>query len=138
MREVTESDEMSDKKSNPKGVFYHVIRVIIMGILFMATAFCVMMAAVIVLESPGMRKYNRLCAYPNKDALFAAEPDEVKKVIDFSQNGTNYTAVVLSWIGFLPSGPAVFIYDEGGKMVDHCSDSGECDSFLRRWHYANW
>ena len=42
MREVTESDEMGDKKINPKGVFYHVIRVIIMGILFMATAFCVM------------------------------------------------------------------------------------------------
>ena len=138
MRIVTGNNEMGDKKSNPKRVFYHVIRVIIMGILFMATAFCVMMAAVIVLESPGMRKYNRLCAYPNKDALFAAEPDEVKKVIDFSQNGTNYTAVVLSWIGVLPSGPAVFIYDEGGKMVDHCSDSGECDSFLRRWHYAKW
>ena len=42
MRIVTGNNEMGDKKSNPKGVFYHVIRVIIMGILFMATAFCVM------------------------------------------------------------------------------------------------
>ena len=90
----------------------------------------------IALEFPGMRKYNRLCDYPNKDALLAAEPDEVKKVVDFSQNGTNYTAVVLSWIGFLPSGPAVFIYNEEGVRVDHCSDSGDNDSFLRRWHCA--
>ena len=74
----------------------------------------------IALEFPGMRKYNRLCDYPNKDALLAAEPDEVKKVGDFSQNGTNYTAVVLSWIGFLPSGPAVFIYGDGAHCADGC------------------
>lgn len=89
---------------------------------------------VVAMEFPGMRKYERLCDYPNKDALLAAEPDEVKKVIDFSQDGTNYTAVVLSWIGFLPSGPAVFIYNEEGIRVDHCSDSGDNDSFLQRWH----
>ena len=91
---------------------------------------------VVAMEFPGMRKYERLCDYPNKDALLAAEPDEVKKVIDFSQDGTNYTAVVLSWIGFLPSGPAVFIYNEEGIRVDHCSDSGDNDSFLQRWHCA--
>ena len=91
---------------------------------------------VVAMEFPGMRKYERLCDYPNKDALLAAEPDEVKKVVDFSQDGTNYTAVVLSWIGFLPSGPAVFIYNEEGIRVDHCSDSGDNDSFLQRWHCA--
>ena len=91
---------------------------------------------VVAMEFPGMRKYERLCDYPNKDALLAAEPDEVKKVVDFSQDGTNYTAVVLSWIGFLPSGPAVFIYNEEGARVDHCSDSGDNDSFLQRWHCA--
>ena len=31
----------------------------------------------IALEFPGMRKYNRLCDYPNKDAMLAAEPGEV-------------------------------------------------------------
>ena len=36
----------------------------------------------------------------------------------------------------LPSGPAVFIYNEEGVRVDHCSDSGDNDSFLRRWHCA--
>lgn len=96
----------------------------------------IVVGLVVAMEFPGMRKYERLCDYPNKDALLAAEPDEVKKVIDFSQDGTNYTAVVLSWIGLLPSGPAVFIYNEEGIRVDHCSDSGDNDSFLRRWHCA--
>ena len=32
---------------------------------------------VFALELPGMRKYNRLCDYPNKDAMLAAEPGEV-------------------------------------------------------------
>ena len=103
------------------------------ALLLLAVIFVVL---VLALEFPGMRKYNRLCDYPNKDALLAAEPDEVKKVVDFSQNGTNYTAVILSLIGFLPSGPAVFIYNEEGVRVDHCSDSGDNDSFLRRWHCA--
>ena len=106
---------------------------VIVALFLLATIFVVF---VIVVETPGIRKYERLYGYPNKDALLAAEPDEVKKVIDFSQDGTNYTAVVLSWIGFLPSGPAVFIYNEEGVRVDHCSDSGDNDSFLQRWHCA--
>ena len=32
---------------------------------------------VFALELPGMRKYDRLCDYPNKDAIVAAEPGEV-------------------------------------------------------------
>ena len=66
-----------------------------------------------ILKGMAESGHKPLCDYPNKDALLAAEPDEVKKVVDFSQNGTNYPAVVLSWIGFLPSGPAVFIYGDG-------------------------
>ena len=106
---------------------------VVVALFLLATIFVVF---VIVVETPGIRKYERLYGYPNKDALLAAEPDEVKKVVDFSQDGTNYTAVVLSWIGFLPSGPAVFIYNEEGVRVDHCSDSGDNDSFLQRWHCA--
>ena len=106
---------------------------VIVALFLLATIFVVF---VIVVETPGIRKYERLYGYPTKDALLAAEPDEVKKVVDFSQDGTNYTAVVLSWIGFLPSGPAVFIYNEEGVRVDHCSDSGDNDSFLQRWHCA--
>ena len=32
---------------------------------------------VFALELPGMRKYDRLCDYANKDAMLAAEPGEV-------------------------------------------------------------
>ena len=53
-----------------------------------------------ILKGMAESGHKPLCDYPNKDALLAAEPDEVKKVVDFSQNGTNYPAVVLSWIGF--------------------------------------
>lgn len=92
-------------------------------------------AFLIVPEIPGMRKFARLCDYPTKDALIAAEPQEVARTIDFTQNGTNYTAVVLSWIGFLPSGPAVIIYDADGCLIDRCSDSGDNMSFNERWHF---
>ena len=109
----------------------HALHVVITGFLMFVFVWGILLAT-------GIRKYGRLCDYPNKDALLAAEPDEVKKVVDFRQDGTNYTAVVLSWIGFLPSGPAVFIYNEEGIRVDHCSDSGDNDSFLRRWRCASW
>ena len=84
---------------------------------------------------PGMRKFARLCDYPTKDALIAAEPQEVTRTIAFTQNGTNYTAVVLSCIGFLPSGPAVIIYDADGRLIDRCADSGDNMSFNECWHF---
>ena len=126
------------EKSKSVGVWRKIRRTIYRVVL--ATPFvAVSLVGFIALpEIPGAWKYERLCAYPNKEALQTAEPEEVSKVIEFSQNGTNYTAVVLSWIGFLPSGPAVFIYDESGIRVDQCSDSGDNDSFLRRWPCASW
>ena len=47
---------------------------VIAALLLLAVIFVVLVFA---LEFPDMRKYNRLCDYPNKDALLAAEPDEV-------------------------------------------------------------
>ena len=46
----------------------------IAALLLLAVIFVVLVFA---LELPGMRKYDRLCDYPNKDAMSAAEPDEV-------------------------------------------------------------
>ena len=123
---------------NTRMMFARAVAGAVKGIVALFLLAAIVVGFVVAMEFPGMRKYERLCDYPNKDALLAAEPDEVQKVIDFSQNGTNYTAVVLSWIGFLPSGPAVFIYNEEGIRVDHCSDSGDNDSFLRRWRCASW
>ena len=47
---------------------------VIAALLLLAVIFVVLVFA---LELPGMRKYNRLCDYPNKDAMLAAEPGEV-------------------------------------------------------------
>ena len=44
------------------------------ALLLLAVIFVVLVFA---LELPGMRKYDRLCDYPNKDAMLAAEPGEV-------------------------------------------------------------
>ena len=48
---------------------------VIAALLLLAVIFVVLVFA---LELPGMRKYNRLCDYPNKDAMLAAEPGEVR------------------------------------------------------------
>ena len=47
---------------------------VIAALLLLAVIFVVLVFA---LEFPSMRKYNRLCDYPNKDAMLAAEPGEV-------------------------------------------------------------
>ena len=47
---------------------------VIVTLCIVAVIFVVLVFA---LELPGMRKYNRLCDYPNTDAMLAAEPGEV-------------------------------------------------------------
>lgn len=76
-------------------------------------------------ETPGIWKFHRLCSYPGKAALLAAEPDEVTRIVDFPQDGRSYTAVVLTPMGYSPVGPAVIVYNGQGEMVGHCRDSGE-------------
>ena len=48
---------------------------VIAALLLLVVFFVVLVFA---LELPGMRKYDRLCDYPNKDAMLAAEPGEVR------------------------------------------------------------
>ena len=82
---------------------------------------------------PGIIKFSRLSGYQTKDALMAAEPYELKKTIEFIQDGTNFTAIFLSPVGFLPVGPPIIIYDADGRRVDYCLDSGDNLQFLKRW-----
>lgn len=82
---------------------------------------------------PGIIKFSRLSGYQTKNALLAAEPCEVKKTVEFIQNGTNFTAIFLSPIGLLPSGPPIIIYDANGRRVDCCRDSGDNLRFLKQW-----
>ena len=82
---------------------------------------------------PGIIKFSRLSGYQTKNELISAEPHEVKKTVEFIQDGTNFTAVILSPTGFLPSGPPIIIYDADGRRIDFTRDSGDNLQFLKRW-----
>lgn len=126
--------ENNERNSVSQRFFRLIYRVALAMPLVMFSLF----AFIILPDIPGSRKYDRLKDYPNKEALLAAEPEEVSKIVDFRQDGTNYTAVVLSCMRFLASGPAVFIYNEDGIRIDQCYDSGDCDRFCKRWGAASW
>ena len=55
---------------------------------------------------------------------------------DFVQNGTNYTTIVLTPIGALASGPAVFVADATGRIIARCRDYGDNMRFRERWTFS--
>jgi len=91
---------------------------------------------IVLLEIPGHNTAARLVKYEDKDALISNEPEQVTKTFDFVQNGTNYTAIVLKPIGAFPSGPAVFIADATGRIIDRCRDYGDNMRFRERWEFS--
>ena len=96
-------------------------------------AFLVLIAS---LEIPGINKSARLGKYESKDALISNEAEQVTKTFDFVQNGTNYTAIVLTPIGALASGPAVFVADATGRIIARCRDYGDNMRFRERWSFS--
>ena len=74
--------------------------------------------------------------YENKEALILNEAEQVTKTFDFAQNGTNYTAIVLKPIGTFASGPAVFVADATGRIIDRCRDYGDNTRFNERWTFS--
>ena len=89
-----------------------------------------------LLKIPGLNKAVRLGKYKSKDALISNEAEQVTKTFDFVQNGTNYTAIVLTPIGALASGPAVFVADATGRIIDRCRDYGDNMGFRDRWEFS--
>ena len=55
-------------------------------------------ALVIAFELPDARRFKRYCEYPNKDALLAAEAQNVVSSTDCVLNGTNVTIVRSAWV----------------------------------------
>ena len=96
-------------------------------------AFFVLIAS---LKIPGINKAARLAKYGSKDTLISNEAEQVTKTFDFVQNGTNYTAIVLTPIGALASGPAVFVADATGRIIDRCRDYGDNIRFRDRWSFS--
>ena len=92
-----------------------------------------LVALVIALELPDARRFMRYCEYPNKDALLAAEAQNVVSSTDCVLNGTNVTIVSMGCLGFLPSGAAMLVYDAEGRLIDWTGDEGEDGRFQRQW-----
>ena len=92
-----------------------------------------LVALVIALELPDARRFKRYCEYPNKNALLAAEAQNVVSSTDCVLNGTNVTIVSMGPLGFLPSGSAMLVYDAEGKLIDWTGDEGENGRFQRKW-----
>ena len=103
---------------------------VVMAIVVVVVA---LVALVIAVELPDMRRFKRHCEYPNKDALLAAEAQNVVSSTDCVLNGTNVTIVSMGPLGFLPSGAAMLVYDAEGKLIDWTGDEGDDWRFQRKW-----
>ena len=86
-------------------------------------------------DLPGAKRFSRYVSYPDKDALIAAETNDVTSVCDCSLNGTNYVVVVMKPCRFLASGPAVLVYGPDGRLFDKTGDEGDDSRFQHTWHW---
>ena len=108
--------------------------------------FVLLLVASVLPDIPGAKRFRRYCSYPNKDALIAAETNDVTSVCDCLLNGTNYVVVVMKPCRFLASGPAVLVYGQDGRLFDKTGDEGDDSRFQQTWHWrkslsdqtANW
>ena len=108
--------------------------------------FVLLMVASVLPDIPGAKRFRRYRSYPNKDALIAAETNDVTFVSDCLLNGTNYVVVDMRPCRFLASGPAVLVYGPDGRLFDKTGDEGDDSRFQQTWHWrkslsdqtANW
>lgn len=96
----------------------------------------VLLGILIALELPDARRFKRYCEYPSKDALLAAEAQNVVSCEEYSINGSNITFVSMGPLGFLPSGSAILVYGPDGKLLDRTRDEGEDRRFQQKWSTA--
>ena len=138
---MTENSEMGDKKSSAKGMFPHLVLhwlvrpvwVFVKYALVTIGVFLLLGVIVILPNLPDGKRFRRYCSYPDKDALIAAETNDVTSVCDCSLSGTNYVVVVMKPCGFLASGPAVLVYGPDGRLFDKTGDEGEDSRFQQTW-----
>lgn len=117
--------------SFPVAAWWKIWRIVYKTLIALPAVLAAIIALVFLPETPGIWKFHRLCSYPGKAALLAAEPGEVTQIVDFTQDGRSYTAVVLTPMSYSPIGPAVIVYNGQGEMVDYRRDSGENFAYLK-------
>ena len=100
-------------------------------VLFLAMGAAV--AASLLLDIPGCKRFSRYRSYPDMKALMDAEKDEIIGTVAYERGGTNFTFVVLKPCRFLASGCAVLVYDPEGHLFDKTGDEGDDGRFQRAW-----
>ena len=127
--------EMRGVRSKGKSSFrwLAIVGRVLAWVVFIPIALVVLIA---LLEIPWLNTVSRLVKHEHKAALISNEAEQVTKTFDFTQDGTNYTAIVLKPIGALPSGPAVFVADSTGRIIDRCRDYGDNSRFNGRWAFS--
>ena len=116
--------------------FLKVFRLVAKYALATVGALVLLIAVIILPDVPGAKRFRRYCSYPNKDALIAAETNDVTFVSDCLLNGTNYVVVDMRPCRFLASGPAVLVYGPDGRLFDKTSDEGDDWRFQQTWGKA--
>ena len=86
---------------------------------------------------PGHNRLERYMSYGSLQEMAAAETNDIRQIIPFYQDGSNFTAVVAGICRWPASGPAVLIYDHDGKRIDYCRDIGDLGYESGRRH-AEW
>lgn len=79
-----------------------------------------------IMSIPGCRRFHRYASYENMQEMIVAETNDIKRIIPFQQDGSNYTAVLVKPCRVLGSGLAALIYDHEGRLVDRNRDIGDC------------
>ena len=115
--------------------FLKVFRLVAKYALATVGALVLLIAVIILPDVPGAKRFRRYCSYPNKDALIAAETNDVTFVSDCLLNGTNYVVVDMRSCRFLASGPAVLVYGPDGRLFDKTGDEGDDSRFQQTWHW---
>ena len=82
---------------------------------------------------PGARRFGRYCSHPDLRTVLVAEKDDITATLAHERGGTNYTIVVFKPCRHLASGPAVLVFDAGGRLYDKSLDEGDDSRFQREW-----
>ena len=98
-------------------------------------AFLILMLMLITLDLPWRTRGARYASM-TRDEFMTAASNEVNRVFQFMQGGTNFTVVVMGRMRLLASGPGVFVFNEDGIRVDRTIDYGDDLGFRERWGFS--
>lgn len=115
---------------------WQIVRCVLLGGFVLAGALTLLVGVGLLVNILGCNRYSRYCSYESKDALIAAELEDMRFCVDCTVNGTNVAIIAMRDCLPLASGLAVFVFDEEGKRIDKTSDEGDDGVFQRRWGRA--